>query len=128
MPKDKPKKPVLKGKNAHRVTFLAVSEKIDAFLSEGYSWQAIYDFFIETEAFSMSYSTFCRYMNGLNKPIKKRVDPSSRMSTAKVIAGSKIPVNSLHVNTTAAKQPVIVAQPKEEDFSDKKPVDPNDVY
>lgn len=128
MPKDKPKKPSLKGKHANRVSFIAVKEQIDGFLREGYSWKAVYEFFVENGTFTMSYITFCRYMNGLVKPVKKRVEANSKTTVTHVTAGSKIPSKTLPVIDKAAKQPVIVAQPKEEDFSDKNPVDPDDVY
>ena len=85
MATDKPKKPTLKGKHAHRVAFLATREKIDEFLREGYTWQAIYNFFVDTSVFTMSYSTFCRYMNGLNKPVKNRVEVVTQPVITKVV-------------------------------------------
>lgn len=118
MPTDKPTKPALKGKHAHRVAFLAARERIDGFLREGYSWKAIYDFFVESSAFSMSYSTFCRYMNGLNKPIKKRVETTPEPSTG------SMPSKQRRIESEKnQRKPVVIQQPKDDAFSDKTPTD-----
>ena len=113
MSMDKPK--ITMGKHTYRVSFLAVREKIDEFLSEGYSWKAIYDFFIKTSVFSMSYSTFCRYMNGINKPVKKRVETAVQEVKKNTVETTYEPKKT--------KVPVIIQQPKEDAFTDKSQPD-----
>ncbi len=123
-------KPRVVGRFAPRVQFLAVQDKIDEFIEQGFSWKAIYDFFSENQAFSMNYTTFCKYMNGscslalrqrkkTNTLLPRQAKPQETISASPPEQNEPSPPQTIH--RVGASSPAVLGG------ASTKPIDPRQV-